>query len=115
MKSAHEALVCLGKQPSMTVSKLYKIMAGTQGHNVAVGTATDIADIMQDWLEANGCDGWNIMPPYLPEPATEVFEQLAPELQRRGLFHTEYESDGTLRSSLGLERPAFRSRGLPGR
>ncbi len=111
VKSAHEALVRLGKQPGMTISKLYKIMAGAQGHNVVVGTVSDVADVMQDWFEAKGCDGWNIMPPYLPEPAIEIFDWLIPELQRRGLFHTEYEGDGTLRSSLGLDRPAFRSRG----
>jgi N-acetyl-S-(2-succino)cysteine monooxygenase len=32
-------------------------------------------------------------------------------LQRRSLFHTDYEGDGTLRGSLELQRPEFRSRG----
>jgi N-acetyl-S-(2-succino)cysteine monooxygenase len=111
VKSGHEALIRLGQQPGMTVSKLYKIMAGAQGHNVAIGTPADIADIMQDWFEGGGCDGWNIMPAFLPDPAIEAFEWLVPELQRRGVFHTEYEGDGTFRGSLGLQRPAFRSRG----
>jgi alkanesulfonate monooxygenase len=66
---------------------------------------------MQDWFEGGGCDGWNIMPAFLPDPAIEAFEWLVPELQRRGVFHTEYEGDGTFRGSLGLARPAFRSRG----
>jgi N-acetyl-S-(2-succino)cysteine monooxygenase len=111
VKSGHEALIRLGQQPGMTVSKLYKIMAGAQGHNVAIGTPADIADTMQDWFEGGGCDGWNIMPAFLPDPAIEAFEWLVPELQRRGVFHTEYEGDGTFRGSLGLARPAFRSRG----
>jgi hypothetical protein len=38
-----------------------------------------------------------------------MLETLVPELQRRGLFHTEYEGT-TLRESLGLTRPARRSR-----
>ena len=66
---------------------------------------------MQEWFEHGACDGWNVMPAYLPDPATEIFEWLVPELQRRGLFHTDYEGDGTLRGSLGLQRPGFRSRG----
>ena len=66
---------------------------------------------MQDWFESHGCDGWNLIPPYMPGPALECLEWLVPELQRRGAFQTEYQGDGTLRSSLGLARPAFRSRG----
>jgi alkanesulfonate monooxygenase len=111
LKSGHDALVRLGQQPGMTVSKLYQVMAGASGHNIAVGTPADIADIMQDWFESGACDGWNLMPAFLPDPAIEIFEWLVPELQRRGLFHTEYEGDGTLRGSLGLPRPGFRSRG----
>jgi hypothetical protein len=52
--------------------------------------------------------GWNVMPAYLADPATEIFKWLVPKLQRR---HTECEGDGTLRGSLGLLRPEFRSRG----
>ena len=35
----------------------------------------------------------------------DVFHDLIPELQRRGLFHTEYEG-ATLRENLGLARPS---------
>lgn len=111
VKSGHEALIRLGNQPGMTIGKLYKIMAGASGHNVVVGTPADIADVMQDWFEGGGCDGWNLMPPFLPDPATEIFDWLVPELQRRGLVQTEYQGDGTLRASLGLARPPLRSRG----
>jgi len=106
VKSGHEKLVALGRQPGMTIAKLYKIMAGATGHNVVVGTPADVADLMEDWFTAHACDGFNIMPPFMPEPAIEAFEWLIPELQRRGLAQTEYEGDGTLRGSLGLGRPA---------
>jgi hypothetical protein len=36
-------------------------------------------------------------------------------LQRRGLFQTAYQGDGTLRGSLGLPRPSFNSRGAHAR
>jgi alkanesulfonate monooxygenase len=111
VKSNQEKLVALARQPGMTIAKLYKIMAGAQGHNVFVGTPADCADLMQDWFEAGACDGWNLIPPYLPDPAIECLEWLVPELQRRGAFQTEYQGDGTFRGSLGLDRPAFRSRG----
>ena len=109
LKSAHEKLAKLGAQPGMTIRTLYQMMAGASGHNVAVGTASDVADVMEDWFTHGGCDGFNIMPPFMPVPAIEAFEWLVPELQRRGLVQREYTGDGTLRSSLGLARPAHGS------
>lgn len=109
VKSGHEKLATLGRQEGMTVRKLYQVMAGASGHNVVVGTAADVADVMEDWFTGRGCDGFNIMPAFMPEPAVEAFEWLVPELQRRGLFQTEYGDDGTLRGSLGLARPAHGS------
>jgi hypothetical protein len=44
------------------------------------------------------------MPPVLPESLHEFVELVIPELQRRGLFRTEYEGQ-TLRENLGLARP----------
>jgi N-acetyl-S-(2-succino)cysteine monooxygenase len=105
VKSGHDVLVRLAQQEGMTIRGLYKIMAGASGHNVVAGTAAEVADLMEDWFTAHACDGFNIMPAFMPEPAIEAFEWLIPELQRRGLFQREYQGDGTLRGSLGLVRP----------
>ncbi len=105
VKSGQERLAKLALQPGMTIRKLYQMMAGASGHLVVVGSAADVADTMEAWFTASACDGFNIMPPFMPAPALEAFEWLVPELQRRGLFHTDYSGDGTLRGSLGLARP----------
>ena len=47
------------------------------------------------------------MPQVLPEGLNEFVELVIPELQRRGLFRTQYEGK-TLRENLGLPRPANR-------
>jgi alkanesulfonate monooxygenase len=60
---------------------------------------------MQRWLDEEGSDGFNIMFPYLPEGLDDFVDKVVPELQRRGLFRTEYEGE-TLRENLGLARPA---------
>ena len=115
VKSAFDKLVAQASQPGMTIRKLYQGQAGASGHYVFVGTPAGAADVMQDWFESRGCDGWNLIPAYVPEPAIECLEWLVPELQRRGLFQTEYEGAGTLRGSLGLPRPTFHSRGAHAR
>jgi len=62
---------------------------------------------MQQWFENGAADGFNIMPPVLPASLNDFVDLVIPELQRRGLFRTEYEGR-TLRENLGLERPLSR-------
>jgi hypothetical protein len=62
---------------------------------------------MEVWFRKDGCDGFNIMPPFLPGGLDDFVELVIPELQRRGLFRTEYEG-ATLRENLGLKRPQSR-------
>jgi alkanesulfonate monooxygenase len=51
--------------------------------------------------------GFNITPTHLPGGCEDFVELVVPELQRRGLFRTEYEGK-TLRENLGLKRPVSR-------
>jgi hypothetical protein len=60
---------------------------------------------LQDWFERDAADGFNLIPPLLPSSLSEFVDLVVPELQRRGLFRTEYEGT-TLREHLGLPRPA---------
>ena len=87
-----------------TVRQLLGRLAAGGGHCTVVGTPEQIADHMEHWFVNEGADGFNLMPPVLPEGIEEFVEQVVPVLQRRGLFRTEYASD-TLRGHLGLERP----------
>lgn len=79
-------------------------IAGARGHRTILGTPTQIADQLEDWFVNGGADGFNIMPPFLPGGLEEFVDLVIPELQRRGLFRTEYEGK-TLRENLGLPRP----------
>ena len=55
----------------------------------------------------NGCDGFNVMFPFLPAGLEDFVDKVVPELQRRGLFRRDYEGV-TLRENLGLPRPENR-------
>jgi FMN-dependent oxidoreductase (nitrilotriacetate monooxygenase family) len=102
-KSGRERFVTLAKRDNLTVRQLAQI-AGNFGGLMFVGTPETIADEMEQWLFEEGCDGFNIMFPYVPEGLEDFVDKVVPELQRRGLFRRRYEGR-TLRENLGLPRP----------
>ncbi|MGQ7938586.1 LLM class flavin-dependent oxidoreductase [Paraburkholderia sp. D1E] len=106
-KSRQRLLFDLARRENLTIRDLYLRIAGARGHQQVVGTPHSIADQLQQWFEEEGADGFNIMSPWLPGGLTEFADLVVPELQRRGLFRTEYEGR-TLRENLGLPRPANR-------
>lgn len=64
-----------------------------------VGTAKMIADLMEELFEGGGCDGFVVMPTTMPTSHEQFCRSVVPELQRRGLFRTEYSAT-TLRGNL---------------
>ena len=102
-KTARETLVNLARRDNLTVRQLAQI-AGRFGGLEFVGTPASIADQMEEWLMAAGCDGFTIMFPYVPGGLDDFVDTVVPELQRRGLFRRTYEGR-TLRENLGLPRP----------
>jgi hypothetical protein len=70
-----------------------------------VGSASQVADEMEDWYRGKACDGFNINTPVMPRSLNDFVDLVIPELQRRGLFRTEYKGD-TLRERMGLRMPA---------
>ncbi|MDB5544188.1 MAG: xenobiotic compound monooxygenase subunit [Hyphomicrobiales bacterium] len=94
----------LAKERNLTMRQTAQVVAGARGKFALCGTPSQIADVMQQWYEARACDGFNIMPPYLPGSLNEFVDHVIPELQNRGLFRTEYQGP-TLRENLGLAVP----------
>lgn len=90
-----------------TIAQAARVIARSRSHQSFVGTPEGLADLMQSWLEAGACDGFNLMPPYFPEQLRVFVETVVPILQRRGLYRQDYEGR-TLRENLGLARPPGR-------
>ena len=78
---------------------------------ILAGTASDVADVLESWHDA-GLTGVRLRPAVAAHDLPRITRDLVPELQRRGLHRTAYETapDGTstLRGLLGLARPADR-------
>src|ERR1700716_3469614 len=105
-KSGRQRLVDAAARGKLTVRQLAERVGGYGGLSF-VGTPQTIADQMEEWLVTEGCDGFNIMFPYLPAGLDDFVDRVVPELQKRGIFRTEYEGR-TLRENLGLPRPKNR-------
>ncbi|KIQ04377.1 MULTISPECIES: LLM class flavin-dependent oxidoreductase [Pseudomonas] len=69
-----------------------------------VGSAQTVADELQAWVEETDVDGFNFAYALAHETFSDVVEWLVPELQKRGVYKTEY-APGTLREKLFGEGP----------
>jgi FMN-dependent oxidoreductase (nitrilotriacetate monooxygenase family) len=102
-KSARERIIEMGRREKLNVRQLAQRVGGFAGLTF-VGTGASIADEMEHWLASDGCDGFNIMFPFLPAGVDDFVAKVVPELQRRGILRRRYEAT-TLREHLGLPRP----------
>ncbi len=108
-----DAIVVLAVFPSIFVAEtraeaaeqlaeFAELLSPTERHQsgILAGTANDIADIMEYWLDNEAADGFAVGFPYLQEPVTAFTNLVIPELRRRGRFRSRYEGT-TLRENLG--------------
>jgi alkanesulfonate monooxygenase SsuD/methylene tetrahydromethanopterin reductase-like flavin-dependent oxidoreductase (luciferase family) len=103
----------IARRGNLTLRQTAQVVAGARGKFVVRGTPEHVVDVMEEWFRTDACDGFNVMPPYLPGALDDFVTLVIPELQRRGLFRTEYEGM-TLRENLGLKRPDSRHRKTAG-
>ncbi len=104
MQSRRDLLLAKAIKEKMTLLDLARFVAGGRGHRQIIGTPQSIADDFQDWLESGITDGFLLAPAYLPGSLQNFVDLVVPELQRRGIFRTNYEGK-TLRENMGIPRP----------
>lgn len=64
-----------------------------------VGSGREIADQLEEWAEETDVDGFNLAYAITPGTFEDVVTWVVPELQKRGVYPTEY-TEGTLRQKL---------------
>ena len=102
--SRQQLIIDIAKEHNFTIRQLYEYIASARGHWTLIGTPEQVVNQLQTWFENEAADGFNVLPPSTPAGLNDFVEFIVPELQRRGLFRTEYEGI-TLRENLGLQRP----------
>lgn len=103
-QSRFELVTNMARRGNLTIRQLIERLAGGRGHRVFAGTPEQVADELEHWFRNGAADGFNVMPLTLPQGLADFVDQVVPELQRRGLFRTEY-TGRTLREHYGLTRP----------
>jgi alkanesulfonate monooxygenase len=78
---------------------LERISIGGGGGGLLVGSAAQVADELQSWVEDTGIDGFNLGYALAHESFADFADLVVPELQRRGVYKTDYRA-GTLREKL---------------
>lgn len=96
----------LSHKEQLTLRDIGKLYAQGITLPQLVGTASQVADMLQHGLEAEECDGFMISAAYTPLAFEEFVDGVVPELQRRGLFRRAY-TGATLRDHLGLGAPTL--------
>jgi FMN-dependent oxidoreductase (nitrilotriacetate monooxygenase family) len=100
----NKTLIEMARREKMTLRELYNVGGAARGHWAIYGSPKRIADIFEEWFVEGMADGFVLLPPHFPGGLADFVNLVVPELQRRGLFRTEY-SGRTLRDHLGLRRP----------
>ncbi|KAK3689290.1 luciferase-like domain-containing protein [Podospora appendiculata] len=61
---------------------------------IFVGTAAQVADGLETWVEETDVDGFNFAYALFPQSFQDIIELLLPELRKRGLFWDDYAAPG---------------------
>lgn len=101
-KARQQLTVERARRENLSLLQVARYHAESAGHLTMIGTPAHIADQMEEWLRKDAADGFVVSYPYYPRPVEDFVNLVIPELQRRGIFRTEYEGS-TLRENLGLQ------------
>jgi FMN-dependent oxidoreductase (nitrilotriacetate monooxygenase family) len=115
--AAHSQLDMLTRKGSWTVRQAVESMVVSGRNLLIVGTPEQVVDEFARWVEHADVDGFNIARVLAHETMENFIDMVVPELQRRGMFKTEYAA-GTLRERVtgsgprtAPDHPASRYRG----
>jgi FMN-dependent oxidoreductase (nitrilotriacetate monooxygenase family) len=102
-KAFFDGIMKIIREENPTLRQLY--LRYERGRKTIKGTPRHIADVMEQWIALGAADGFMMQFSTLPDGLEDFVTSVVPELQKRGLFRTEYVGR-TLRDHLGLVRPA---------
>ena len=89
------------RRNQLTLKQMIERFLCSRGHLIVVGTAHEIADVMQEWFEGGAADGFNVLFPALPDDIEPFTRDVMPIFEKRGL-RTAPQTGELLRNRFGL-------------
>ncbi|MCL7466377.1 NtaA/DmoA family FMN-dependent monooxygenase [Phaeovulum sp. NW3] len=74
-------LLAEARRNRLTLRQLIARFAAGRGHLLLVGTGADVARVLKDWVAEGAADGFNIMPPELPQDIATFGKHVMPHLR----------------------------------
>jgi alkanesulfonate monooxygenase SsuD/methylene tetrahydromethanopterin reductase-like flavin-dependent oxidoreductase (luciferase family) len=108
LQGIRDRVVAVSGKTNPTVREFMDFSHRGRPDDAIVGGPREVADALEALFVERVCDGFVVGATHVPGGYADFVEHVVPELQRRGLYHTEY-SGRTLRENLGLSRPAVGS------
>lgn len=106
-RTRQQHFIGIARRDNLTIRQLMQVTART---GAMAGDRHSIADHIEEWVSARAADGFTITFADTSDSLDLFVDEVIPELQRRGIFHTDY-AGRTLRENLGIPRPANRFAG----
>ncbi|HLZ29227.1 MAG TPA: LLM class flavin-dependent oxidoreductase [Chloroflexota bacterium] len=106
LQSIRDRVLRASGKTNPTVREFMNVSHRGRPDDAIVGGPKEVADALEAQFEGRACDGFVIAATHVPGAYADFVQYVVPELQRRGLYHTEY-AGRTLRENLGLGWPAI--------
>jgi FMN-dependent oxidoreductase (nitrilotriacetate monooxygenase family) len=105
LQSIRDRVLALSSRSNPTVREFMDLSHRGRPDDAIVGGPREVADALEEQFAGRACDGFVIAATHVPGAYADFVEHVVPELQRRGVFHTDY-AGATLRENLGLPQSA---------
>ena len=104
LQTIRDRVLALSDKATPTVRDFLEVSRRGRPEFGVVGGPREIADAFEEAFSDPACDGFVIAATHVPGAYADFVHYVVPELQRRGLYHSDYRG-ATLRENLGLARP----------
>jgi FMN-dependent oxidoreductase (nitrilotriacetate monooxygenase family) len=105
LQSIRDRVVAITGHTNPTIREFITVSGRGRADNAIVGGPKEVADVLEEQFVERVCDGFVVAATHVPGGYQDFVCHVVPELQRRGLFHRDYEG-ARLRENLGLARLA---------
>jgi FMN-dependent oxidoreductase (nitrilotriacetate monooxygenase family) len=102
LQGIRDRVLRVNKNP--TVHEFIQISRRGRAQNPVIGGPKEVADQLEQWFVERACDGFVVAATHVPGSYEDFVTFVVPELQRRGLFRSDYAGT-TLRDNLGIPVP----------